>query len=251
MDNKVVIVTGASSGIGRAAVLTFAVAGAKIIAGARRGEELASLSDEVSKLGGTIVTVVGDVTNDACQRKLVDTATDRFGRLDGAFNNAGILGELAPVDQVTNEGWHHTLNTNLTSAMLAARAQVPAMAKSGGGSIVFTGSFVGHTAGMPGMAAYAASKAGLLGLIKVLAVEHAGSNIRVNAIVSGGVDTPMGRAVADTPESLAFVKGLHAMKRIAQPNEIATAALFLLSEASSFMTGVPMLVDGGVSICKT
>lgn len=251
IENKVVIVTGASSGIGRAAALMFAMAGAKVVACARRTDELESLCAQASQQGQKIVAVTGDVTDDACQRELVSTATERFGRLDAAFNNAGLLGELAPIDQVSLEGWHHTLETNLTSAMLAARAQVPAMIKSGGGSIVFTGSFVGHTAGMPGMAAYAASKAGLLGLVKVLAVELATSKIRVNAIVSGGVDTPMGRTVADTPESLAFVENLHAMKRVGQPEEIAQAALFLINDASSFMTGVPMLVDGGASICKT
>lgn len=251
IENKVVIVTGASSGIGRAAALMFAMAGAKVVACARRTDELESLCAQASQQGQKIVAVTGDVTDDACQRELVSTATERFGRLDAAFNNAGILGELAPIDQVSLEGWYHTLETNLTSAMLAARAQAPAMIKSGGGSIVFTGSFVGHTAGMPGMAAYAASKAGLLGLVKVLAVELATSKIRVNAIVSGGVDTPMGRTVADTPESLAFVENLHAMKRVGQPEEIARAALFLINDASSFMTGVPMLVDGGASICKT
>jgi NAD(P)-dependent dehydrogenase (short-subunit alcohol dehydrogenase family) len=124
------------------------------------------------------------------------------------------------------------------------------MQRQGGGSIVFTSSFVGYSAGMPGMAAYAASKSGLIGLTQTLAAEHGADGIRVNALLPGGTDTPMGRVVANSPEALSFVAGLHALRRIAQPEEIARSALYLASDDSSFTTGAALLADGGVSICR-
>jgi len=251
LEDKVVIVTGASSGIGRAATLLFASVGAHVIAAARRTQALAEVRAQAAALRGSVVDIPGDVTQEDFHSRLVDAAIGRFGRLDGAFNNAGTLGVSAPIERIRLGDWAKTLDTNLTSAMLAARAQIPEMAAKGGGSIVYTGSFVGVTAGLPAMAAYAASKAGLLGLVRVLAVEAAASNVRVNAIVSGGVDTPMGRAAATSPDTMSFVQNLHATKRIAYPEEIAQAAMFLLSDAASFITGAPIPVDGGVSINRT
>ncbi len=251
LDGKVAIVTGASSGIGRATARLFAEEGAKVVAAGRRKQELDALVAEVVAGGGRAVAVAGDVRDAAHAEALVATAREQFGGLDVAFNNAGTLGAMGTVGEVSLEGWHDTLETNLTGAFLAAKYQVPAMIERGGGSLIFTSTFVGHSAGMPGMAAYAASKAGLVGLTQVLAAEHGAQGIRVNAILPGGTDTPMGRTVADTPETLAFVEGLHALKRIAAPAEIARAVLYLASDAASFMTGAAMLVDGGVSICRT
>ena len=125
------------------------------------------------------------------------------------------------------------------------------MLARGGGSLIFTSTFVGHTVGFPGMGAYAASKAGLVGLTQVIAAEFGAKGIRANALLPGGTDTPMGRAVSNTPEMRAFVEGLHALKRLAEPQEIAQAALFLASDASSFVTGTALLADGGVSITRT
>ncbi|MCG8432993.1 MAG: SDR family oxidoreductase, partial [Gammaproteobacteria bacterium] len=137
------------------------------------------------------------------------------------------------------------------SAFLGAKYQIPAMIDSGGGSIVFTSSFVGYTVGFPNMSAYSASKAGLIGFTKAVAVEYGAQGIRVNALLPGGTDTPMGRESANTPEAVEFVKSIHALKRLAQPEEIAKSALYLASDSSSFTTGTALLVDGGVSICKT
>ncbi|WP_404838527.1 SDR family oxidoreductase [Aeromonas media] len=137
------------------------------------------------------------------------------------------------------------------SAFVGAKYQIPAMQARGGGSLIFTSTFVGHTLGLPGMAAYAASKAGLIGLTQVLAAEFGAQGVRVNALLPGGTDTPMGRAFTNTPESLAFVQNMHALKRLAQPEEIARSALYLASDASSFTTGIALLADGGVSICRT
>jgi NAD(P)-dependent dehydrogenase (short-subunit alcohol dehydrogenase family) len=150
-------------------------------------------------------------------------------------------------------GWHDTIDTNLTSAFLGAKYQVPAMIARGGGSIVFTSSFVGNTVGFPGMGAYAAAKAGLVGLTQVLAAEFGANGIRANAILPGATDTPANHAnLPGAPEGTrAFIEGLHALKRLGRPEEIAQAALHLASDASSFITGVALLVDGGVSITRT
>lgn len=149
--------------------------------------------------------------------------------------------------------WRDTVDTNLTSAFLGAKHQVPALVERGGGSLIFTSTFVGHTVGMPGMAAYAASKAGLIGLVQVLATEWGAKGVRANALLPGGTDTPanVANAPGANPETRAFVEGLHALKRMAKPQEIAKAALYLASDASSFVTGTAMQVDGGVSINRT
>lgn len=250
---KVAIVTGASSGIGRATAKLFAHEGARVVVVARRRAELDALVAEIEATGGQAVAVAGDVKNEATAKAAVDAATDRFGGLDIAFNNAGTIGEMAPVSDVSLVGWHETLEINLTSAFLGAKYQVPAMIARGGGSLIFTSTFVGYTAGLPGMAAYAASKAGVIGLTKVLAAELGAKRIRANAVLPGGTDTPMSitNAPGATPEVLAFVEGLHALKRMARPEEIAQSVLHLASDASSFVTGTAFLVDGGVSICRT
>lgn len=251
LSGKVAIVTGASAGIGRAAALLFAAEGAKVVVAARRRALLDALVGEIAAAGGAAVAVDGDVRNDSLAKALVDVAVARFGGLDVAFDNAGITGEMAPVTDLSPAAWEDTVATNLTAAFLAARHQIPAMLARGGGSIVFTGSFVGHTAGFPGMGAYAASKAGLVGLAQVIAAEYGARGIRANALLPGGTDTAMAKAVATTPEMAAFVAGLHALKRIAAPEEIARAALFLASDAASFVTGSALLADGGVSVTRT
>ena len=245
---RVAIVTGASSGIGRATAALLAREGARVVLAARRQPELQAAVDEIRAEGGEALAVPGDVRDEGYARALVDAALREFGGLDIAVNNAGTLGPLVATQDVDAAAWRDTLEANLSSAFSAAKSQVPAMLRRGRGSIVFTGTFVGHTAGMPHMAAYAASKSGLIGLTQALAVELGPSNIRVNALLPGGTDTPMGRTVASSPESLAFVRGLHALQRVATPEEIARSVLYLASDASSFTTGSALLVDGGVSV---
>jgi len=251
LSDKVAIVTGASSGIGRAAALLFAREGARLVLTARRQSELDALVADIKTEGGEALAIAGDVRDAALAQALTETAADRFGGLHVAFNNAGMTGPSASVPDLAVEDWREVLDTNLTGAFLGARHQIPAMIESGGGSLIFTSSFVGHTVGFPGMAAYASAKAGLVGLAQVIAAEFGPRGIRANALLPGGTDTPMGRAVANTAETMAFVEGLHALKRLAQPEEIAKAALFLASDASSFVTGSAMLADGGVSITRT
>ncbi|MBC8037318.1 MAG: SDR family oxidoreductase [Rhizobiales bacterium] len=253
LANKIAIVTGASSGIGRATALLFAREGASLVVTARRQSELDKLVAEIEKTGGKAIAVAGDVKDEALAKALVDTATKHFGGLDIAFNNAGVVGEMKPLPDVSLAEWRDTLDINLTSAFLGAKYQVPAMLKRGGGSLIFTSSFVGYTVGMPGMAVYAASKAGQIGLVKALAAEFGAKGIRANAILPGGTDTPasMTNTPGAGPEVLAFVENLHALKRMAKPEEIARTVLHLASDASSFITGTALLVDGGVSISRT
>lgn len=251
LSNKVAIVTGASSGIGYATAKLFAREGAKVVAAARRQLELDALVGEITHAGGHAVALAGDVKDEAFAKALVELAIGRFGGLDVAFNNAGMIGEIGATPAVSLAEWENTIRTNLTSAFLGAKYQLPAMLDRKGGSLIFTSTFVGHTVGLPGMAAYAASKAGLIGLTQALASEFGPKGIRVNALLPGGTDTPMGRAFANTPDALAFVHGLHALKRMAQPEEIAQSALYLASDASSFTTGAALLADGGVSINRT
>lgn len=251
--NKVAIVTGASSGIGRATALLFAREGAKVVVTGRRQAELDGVVKQIEADGGQAAAMVGDVKDEALAERLVDVAVARFGGLDIAFNNAGVTGEVGPVTHLTVPGWHDAIDTNLTSAFLGAKYQVPAMIDRGGGSIIFTSTFVGYTVGMPGTAAYAASKAGLIGLTQALAVELGTKNVRVNTVVPGGTDTPsnVANAPGAPPELLTFMRGLHALKRMAQPEEMARAVLYLASNDSSFVTGTALLVDGGLSINRT
>ncbi|MFK5979629.1 MAG: SDR family oxidoreductase [Rhizobiaceae bacterium] len=251
IKDKVAIITGASSGIGYETALLFAEKGAKLIVSARRQEQLDELVTKIESAGGTAIAIAGDIKEEATAKKLVEAAISNFGGLHIAFNNAGTMGELGSTPDISTAGWDDTIATNLTSAFYAVKHQIPAMLESGGGSIIFTSTFVGYTAGMPGTIAYSAAKSGLVGLTQSLAVEYSPQGIRVNSLMLGGVDTPMGRSFADTPETMEFVKGLHALKRIAQPEEIAHSALYLASDASSFTTGSAMLVDGGVSINRT
>jgi len=249
--SKTALVTGASSGIGNATAKLFAREGANVVVAARRQAELDMLVAEIALGEGRAIALAGDVRDEAYARALVELAERHFGGLDIAFNNAGTLGEMGATPDVSPAGWRDTLETNLTGAFLGAKYQLPAMLRRGGGSIIFTSTFVGYTVGMPHMAAYAASKSGLIGLTQALATEFGAKGIRVNALLPGGTDTPMGRLLANTPEALDFVRGLHAMKRLAAPEEIAKSALYLASEASSFTTGTALLVDGGISISKT
>ncbi len=246
LDGKVALVTGASSGIGRAIALMFAEQGAALVLTARRGALLEAVAKEIRQSGGRAEFVAGDITQAETHEQLIEAATSRFGGLDIAINNAGIVGALKPLAEMSLEEWQATLDTNLEAAFLGARSQIPAMLHRGGGSIVFTSSFVGTSVGLPGMSAYGAAKAALMGLVKGITADYAAQGIRANALLPGGTDTD----IAGDQSTKDWAAGLHAMKRIAQPEEIASAALFLASPMSSFVTGSALFADGGNAAVK-
>ncbi|MFC0220339.1 SDR family oxidoreductase [Pseudochelatococcus lubricantis] len=246
LQNKVAVVTGASSGIGRAAALLFSAEGAAVILNARGEKGLNEVAETIRARGGKARIVAGDVSLPETHRKLVAEATGAFGGLDIAFNNAGTTGPVRLLADVAVSEWQETLAANLTAAFLASRCQIPAMLARGSGSIIFTSSFVGTSVGLPGMAVYAAAKAGLMGLVKGITADYAEKGIRANALLPGGVDT----AMAGDQAQKEWAAGLHAMKRIAQPEEIARAALFLASPMSSFVAGSALFADGGNAAVK-
>jgi NAD(P)-dependent dehydrogenase (short-subunit alcohol dehydrogenase family) len=251
LEGQVAIITGASSGIGRAAAELFAAEGARIVVGARRDGELQDVAAQIRAGGGDAVALAGDVRSEDYAKALVALAVQRHGRLDIAFNNAGTLGEIAPGIEVSEAGFSDALAVNLTGAFLGAKHQIAQMLKHGRGSVIFTSTFVGHTAAFPGVAAYAASKSGLIGLTQSLAAEYGPRGIRVNALLPGAVDTPMFQMMNNTDEAQTSTAALHALKRVAKPQELARAALYLASDDAAFVTGTAMLVDGGVSITRT
>ena len=251
LSGKVAIITGASSGIGRATALLFAAEGAKVVLGARRKAELDDLVAEIRSAGGEASALAGDVRSEDYARALVALAAHRYDRLDIAFNNAGTLGESGASTDVSEAGWNDALAINLTGSFLGAKHQIAQMLKHGGGSVIFTSTFVGHSFAFPGVAAYAASKSGLIGLTQALAAEFGPKGVRVNAILPGAVDTDMYRDMNNTPESQAFITGLHALKRVAKPEELARSVLYLASDDSAFVTGTASLVDGGASITRS
>jgi NAD(P)-dependent dehydrogenase (short-subunit alcohol dehydrogenase family) len=251
LEGKVALITGASSGIGHATALLFAGEGAKVVVGARRAAELDRLVTEIHAAGGEAAALAGDVRSQDYAKALVEMAVARYGRLDIAFNNAGTLGEGGASTGVSEAGWSDTLAINLTGAFLGAKHQIGQMLKNGGGSVIFTSTFVGHTFAFPGVAAYAASKSGLIGLTQALAAEFGPQGVRVNAVLPGAVDTDMYRGMNDTAEAQTYVTNLHALKRVAKPEELARSVLYLASDDSSFVTGTASLVDGGVSITRS
>ena len=246
LENKTIIITGASSGIGAAAARIFAAAGANVVLGARRKLLLDQLVAQINKSEGKAVLLAGDVKDEEYSSALVQLAVSSFGGLDAAFNNSGTVGELSSIPEMKAEDWQDVIATNLTSAYFAAKYQIPAMLERGIGSILFTSSFVGHTnGGLPGMGAYAASKAGLIGLTQSLAGEYGANGIRVNTLLPGGTKTAM---AGDDSKAHEYIAQLHPLKRMATPDEIAKVALFLLSDHSSFITGSALMADGGISI---
>lgn len=246
LHGKVAIITGASSGIGRATARLFAREGASVVLNARGVDALESVAEEIRRDGGQAAAIPGDVTLADTHVRLVETALERFGRLDIAINNAGTVGQIAPLADLNPDSWHAVLSGNLTSAFLAARVQIPAMLEGGGGALVFVSSFVGTSVGLPGMAAYGAAKAGLMGLVKGITADYAAAGIRANALLPGGTDT----AMAGDQAQKDWAASLHALKRIAEPEEIAAAALFLAGPMGSFVAGSALYADGGNSAVK-
>ena len=246
LDGKVAIITGASSGIGKAAATLFAAHGAAVVLVARRQSLLDDLVQNIEEYGGRALALAGDVREERTHQEAVAAAQSIFGGLHIAFNNAGTVGPAKPLTELAPSEWSDVLAVNLPAAFLGARAQIPAMLKEGGGAIVFTSSFVGNSVGLPGMSAYASAKAGRRGLVRGRTAEDGAAGSRANALLPGGTATEMAGDAAQRD----WAAGLHAMKRIAAPEEIAKAALFLVSDMASFVTGSALWADGGNAAVK-
>lgn len=246
LTGKVVAVVGASSGIGAAVAERAAADGAAIVLGARRAAEGEAVAAAVRKAGGQAVFQVTDATVEADVAALVDRAVREFGRLDGAVNNVGGVVGAGPTHELAAEDWEASLALNLTSAFLGLKHQVPAILAAGGGSIVTNASLLG-VVGAGGMAAYTAAKHGVVGLTRAVALEHAAAGLRVNALVTHAVDTPMFQGMIGTPMTGEQLAGLTPAARLSRPEEVAAFVAFLLSDDARFVTGAALPIDGGQS----
>jgi NAD(P)-dependent dehydrogenase (short-subunit alcohol dehydrogenase family) len=243
-QNKVVLVTGGTSGIGRATALAFAKAGAKVVLAGRREKEGASVVAEIKAAGGEARFVRADVANESEVKSLVDQTLAAFGRLDIAFNNAGVE-LIAPLTDATEADYRRVFDTNVWSVLTSLKYEVPAMLKNGGGSIINTSSVAGHL-GFPGASIYAASKHAVEGITKTAALEFAKQGIRVNAVAPAAIETAMvDRFAGAAGEQRDQLAAAHPIGRMGRAEEIASAVLFLASDAASFIIGESLKIDGG------
>jgi NAD(P)-dependent dehydrogenase (short-subunit alcohol dehydrogenase family) len=240
------LVTGGANGIGRATALAFAREGARVVVcdvDGRGGEETVV---QIRPAGGDAQFAAADISKESDVINLIDGTLRSYGQLDVAFNNAGISGAQGPVTTLTEAEWAHVLAINLTGVFLCMKHELVQMEKQGSGSIINNASILG-TVGFAGAAAYTASKHGVLGLTKVAAIEYATKGVRVNAVCPGFIVTPMleraGLLSNDAVKKQ--IEALHAMHRLGNPAEVAEAVVFLASGRASFITGHPLLVDGG------
>lgn len=243
MQGKVAIVTGAAFGIGRATAIAFAREGARVVVADWKQDD--TTVNEIKALGGEAIFVPCDVSRSADVQALVKKTMDTYGRLDYAFNNAGIEGVQGATADCTEENWARTIAINLTGAFLCMKYQIPEMLKSGGGVIVNCSSVAGLV-GFPGLPAYVASKHGLNGLTKTAALEYAQEGIRINSVCPGVIRTEMiDRITGKDPETEKQFESMEPMGRMGEPREIADAVVWLCSEGASFVTGHTLTVDGG------
>ena len=250
LEGKAALVTGGGSGIGRATALLFAREGARVVVSDLREADALETADAVRAAGGQAATAAGDVSRSADAAGMVRTAVQSYGRLDVLVNSAGISSRNALAEGADpEEVWDRVMDVNLKGSYLVSWHAVPEMERSGGGSIINLASIiglVGYPAGIGGgFNPYAPSKGGVVQLTRNLAVDLASKGVRVNCICPGYVTTNLTRGLTEDPETLARLEGLHPMGRLGRPEEIAQAALFLASDESSYVTGAPLVVDGG------
>ena len=239
---KVALVTGGTSGIGEATAIAFARAGAKVVLSGRREKEGAQVVSEIKKLGGNAAFVRADVAKDGDVKKMVDFTVDKYGRLDVAFNNAGVEW-MGPLDQATEAEYRRIFDINVWGVLNSMRHEIPAMLKNGGGAIVNTSSVAGHV-GLAQVSIYIASKHAVEGLTKSVALEFAKQNIRINAVAPGVIETAMFDRFA-SDEFRKQVPSIVPAGRAGAAEEIAAAVLYLSSDAAKFTTGTSLVVDGG------
>ena len=245
LENKVGLITGGGSGIGRSAALAFAHEGAKVVVAdivVSSGEETAQI---VKKTGGQAIFIKVDVTQAKEVEAMIEKTVETYGRLDCAFNNAGIDGKVNLLQMCTEEEWDRVININLKGVWLCMKYEIPQMLKQGSGAIVNTASIAGLTG--QGTIAYTASKHGVVGMTKAAALECAKKGIRVNAVCPATIDTPMVKELIEAhPEMKKYVVNMQPMGRVGKPEEVAWAVVWLCSDAASFITGHSLPVDGGM-----
>jgi NAD(P)-dependent dehydrogenase (short-subunit alcohol dehydrogenase family) len=247
LDGKVALVTGGASGIGRATALTFAREGAKLVIADMNEDGGQQTVHMITENGGEATFVQVDVTSATQIEAMINKTVETYGRLDCAFNNAGISsgGQRAFTADYPEERWHQVIAINLTGVWLCLKYEIPQMLQQGGGAIVNTASVAGLV-GLPYASAYVASKHGVVGLTRTAALEYAKQGIRVNCVCPGYIETPMTEQGRNDPERMAHMLASEPIGRIGKPEEIAETVVWLCSDAASFVTGHTMTVDGGM-----
>jgi NAD(P)-dependent dehydrogenase (short-subunit alcohol dehydrogenase family) len=248
VEGKVALVTGAASGLGAATARRLALEGAKVMLTDISAEAGRTVADQIEDAGGEAAFATHDVANQSDWEDVVGATTERFGRLDILVNNAGVSGGMQELMSLEYDAWRRLMSVNLDGVFLGLRFAGPAIARTGGGSIINLSSILGKV-GMPGAAAYCASKGGVALLTKAAALEWAPLGIRVNSVHPGFIDTPMVSGALQQAENGNEMRDMiisrHALARFGVPHEIADAVLFLASDESSFITGAELVVDGG------
>jgi NAD(P)-dependent dehydrogenase (short-subunit alcohol dehydrogenase family) len=245
LEGKVGLVTGGTSGIGRDTAVLFAKAGAKVVVSGRREPEGQETIELIGAAGGDGLFVKADVSKASDVETLIQKAVERFGRLDIAFNNAGIEGVWVPIVRQSEEDWDRTIDINLKGVWLCLKYEIRQMLlQGGGGAIVNMASVVGLI-GAAGAAAYSASKHGVMGLTKAAALETARNGIRINAVCPAAVETTMAERLYNAPAVHKYVLSCHPVGRFGRPAEIAEAVVWMCSDRASFMTGQSLVIDGG------
>ena len=246
LSGKVAWVTGAGRGVGRALAEGLAEAGATVVLQARSADELEVVREKIVANGGTAEVVVGDVTDEETAQRVTDLATERWGRLDVLVNNAGISPSLERSERISADDWRQVLDINLTGVFLCARAAGRVMLEQGSGSVVNMSSVHGQV-GFPRLAAYSASKGGVEMLTRTLALEWAAAGVRVNAVAPGYLETQMTEGLRQSDRWAARLREKIPMGRFGRPEEIGAAACFLASPRAGYITGVTLVVDGGLA----
>jgi NAD(P)-dependent dehydrogenase (short-subunit alcohol dehydrogenase family) len=245
LEGKIGLVTGGTSGIGRETAVLFAKAGAKVVVAGRRELEGNETVELVRAAGGDGLFVKADVSKSSDVETLIQKAVERFGRLDIAFNNAGIEGAWAPITRQSEEDWDRTIDINLKGVWLCLKYEIRQMLKQGGGGAIVNMASIIGLIGSAGVAAYSASKHGVIGLTKTAALENAKSGIRINAVCPGFTETPMSDRIFRAPAVRKYVLSCHPIGRFGGPAEIAEGVVWMCSDRASFMTGQSLVLDGG------
>jgi len=245
LEGKVALVTGGTSGIGRDTAVVFAKTGAKVVVAGRREVEGKETVELVRAAGGDGLFVQADVSKASDVETLVKKTVEKFGRLDVAFNNAGIEGVWVPIISQTEEDWDRTIDINLKGVWLCLKYEIRQMLKQGGGGAIVNMSSIAGLMGSAGAATYCASKHGVMALTKTAALENARKRIRVNVVCPAVIETPMGERIFGAPEANKYALGLHPLGRFGTPMEVAEAVVWMCSDRASFMTGQSLVLDGG------